>query len=224
MFAVGASMRAGRHYAEFTLLKPGIIETTGDVGSWVGVVAANFEPEIRRGIAGIHAGPPTGVHYAQFCHAALSTYSKFGAINCRSHVIHERNSTPSGHYDSSNHSVCAWLWRHGRFTARSGPGAVHTSHSFLLFATRSINLLVCVRLLSPFVSLPNETKFSTSSTLTPACCFGLHADAQGSLAVYLHGQRHGLLVAGGLAGPLCWCADIGYGSSIRIDGPLVPPS
>ena len=43
-----------------------------------------------------------------------------------------------------------------------------------------------------------------------------------SLTVWLNGERRGVMVPSGLAGPLRWAVDL-YEASVRIDGPKPPP-
>ena len=45
-----------------------------------------------------------------------------------------------------------------------------------------------------------------------------------SLAVWLNGERRGVMVSSGLAGPLRWAVDVFDRAAVRIDGPKPPPA
>jgi hypothetical protein len=78
-------MRTGRHFCEFTLAGQGgisgggnITHAGGDIGCWVGVVPASFDP--RDGVPAINATPSGWLLYTQDCQLFRSASTRGVAV------------------------------------------------------------------------------------------------------------------------------------------------
>ena len=83
--ADGVEMRTGRHFCEFTLAGQGgisgggnITHAGGDIGCWVGVVPASFDP--RDGVPAINATPSGWLLYTQDCQLFRSASTRGVAV------------------------------------------------------------------------------------------------------------------------------------------------
>ena len=83
--ADGVEMRTGRHFCEFTLAGQGgisgggnITHAGGDIGCWVGVVPASFDP--RDGVPAINATPSGWLLYTQDCQLFRSASARGVAV------------------------------------------------------------------------------------------------------------------------------------------------